>query len=175
MDLRISRIPVDMRWPSDVLDGSSGVESWRAHYESSPASHHIAFDELHWQEVTNRVNQIRSSASSSPGPFDTPLSPGELLSALRLCQDSATGIDGLPYSAFKVDFGWWQAALLDFFELLRVWCMVPSQWHLSLVSPLWKRGDHRDSTNYKPIVLAGCMLKIFEPMINKTPMSFYRI
>ena len=32
--------------------------------------------------------------------------------------DSAVGLDGVPYSLFKVPFPWWQRALLNFFDLV---------------------------------------------------------
>ena len=43
--------------------------------------------------------------------------------------------------------------------------MVPSVWRHSLVTPFWKRGDRRNPSNYRPIVLASCMSKLLERLI----------
>ena len=83
----------------------------------------------------------------------------------EVCVDSAVGLDGVPYSLFKVPFPWWQSALLDFFNLILSWSAVPAMWKRSIVVPVLKRGDASVPTNYRPISLASCCFKLFEHLI----------
>ena len=59
------------------------------------------------------------------GSFDGPFTPSELRRALGVCVDSAMGLDGVPYSLFKVPFPWWQRALLNLFNLVLSWGLFP--------------------------------------------------
>ena len=71
-----------------------------------------------------RFSHLRSS--EEVGSFDGPFSPSELRRDLGVCVDSAVGLDGVPYSLFKVPFPWWQCALLNFFNLVLSWSVVPT-------------------------------------------------
>ena len=77
-----------------------------------------------------RFSQLRSS--EEVGSFDGPFSPSELRRDLGVCVDSAVGLDGVPYSLFKVPFPWWQCALLNFFNLVLSWGVVPTLVTLNL-------------------------------------------
>ena len=59
------------------------------------------------------------------GSFDGPFSASELRRALGV--DSAAGFDGVPCSLFKVPFLWWQRALLNFFNFVLSWGVVPTR------------------------------------------------
>ena len=73
---------------------------------------------------------------------------------------------GVPYSLFKVPFPWWQRALLNFFNLVLSWGVVPTLWKRSIVVPVFKRGDAGLATNYRPISLASCCFKHFEHLVH---------
>ena len=47
------------------------------------------------------------------------------------------GLDGVSYSLFKVPFPWWQRALLNFFNLVLSWGVVPILWKRSIVVPVF--------------------------------------
>ena len=55
--------------------------------------------------------------------------------------DSAVGLDGVPYSLFKVPFPWWQRTLLEFFNLVLSWGVCPTK--RSIVVPVLQTGRHR--------------------------------
>ena len=56
-------------------------------------------------------------------------------------------------------------ALLSFFELVRCWAVVPSVWRSAVVTPLHKTGAEDEFTNYRPISLLCCGLKVFERLV----------
>ena len=80
----------------------------------------------------------------------------EVRHALTLCSDSAVGLDKLPYSLLKLNFPWWQDALLAFFTLVFSWSVIPTVWKRSIIVPVFKRGDPTLPNNYRPISLASC-------------------
>ena len=91
------------------------------------------------------------------------------LGVLLACKlfNCLVGVDGIPYAAFQVDATWWRSALLDLFELVRDWGVVPATWKQSFVIPVFKRGSRRDPDNYRPISLACCLFKIFERLLHQ--------
>ena len=107
-----------------------------------------SFDETFFEELMGRFSQLRSS--QEVGSFGGPFSPSELRRALGVCVDSAMGLDGVPYSLFKVPFPWWQRALLNLFNLVLSWGVVPTLWKRSIVVPVFKRRDAGLATNCRP-------------------------
>ena len=77
------------------------------------------------------------------------------------------GPDGLTYDFFRVDDDVFRAALLCFFELVRSWATVPSVWRTAVIKPLHKSSSTEEFTNYRPISLPCCSLKIFERLLLK--------
>ena len=61
----------------------------------------------------------------------------DLLDCLTLC--------------FKVNFSWWQEAILNFYNLVFSWSAVPSLWKRSVIVSVFKREDPPLATNYRPI------------------------
>ena len=80
--------------------------------------------------------------------------------------DARTPQRGTAMAAFKVPFLWWQRALLNFFNLILSWGVVPTLWKRSIVVPVFKRGDAGLATNYRPISLASCCFKLFEHLVH---------
>ena len=111
-----------MNWGGSSAEAphdNSSAESWRLHFSSPSVPDDVVVDACHSEHVSERVNHIRASSLNAAGPLDAPFCIGELISALRGCREGVVSNDGLPYEVFKVDFGWWQVALLDFFEQVR--------------------------------------------------------
>ena len=107
-----------------------------------------------------RFPELRSS--QEVGSFD-----GQSCVALwGVCVDSAVGLDGVPHSLFKVPFPWWQRALLNFFNLVLSWGVVPTLWKQSIVVPVFKRRDAGLATNYRSTSLASCCFKLFEHLVH---------
>ena len=71
---------------------------------------------------------VRSVCAEGSGLFDAPFSASKVRHALTLCSDSAVGLDGLPHSLLKLNFPWWQDALL-----------ASTSFSHGVLFPLWKR------------------------------------
>ena len=69
-----------------------------------------------------RLSQLGSSVCvEGSGLFDAPFSASEVRHALTL------------YSLLKLNFPWWQDALLAFFNLVFSWSVVPTVWKRSII------------------------------------------
>ena len=85
----------------------------------------------------------------------------------QLPANRAPGPDGLTYELFRVDDDALRSALLALFELVRYWAVVPSSWRSATVTPLHKSGAADEFTNYRPISLLSCALKVSERLLLK--------
>ena len=148
-----------MIWRTPQAGTARPCDGWRDHFSSvvMPSTHDDFSSEFHCS-MTLRFFELTSDRHSS-GVFDAPFSESKLSRALSKCHDSAPGLDGLRYSTFQQHLPWWRAMLLDFFNLLLCWNVVPSVWKLSQVVPVFKDGDPADRDRYRPISLASCAFK----------------
>ena len=154
---------------STPVASSVSAAHWRQHFVSVGANSH-SFDEEFFEEVSHKFRDINSH-QMVPGLFDAPFSPSELRRALNLCFDSAVGAHGLPYSVFKTNLPWWQTAVLHFFNLVLSWGVVATPWKRSIVVPVFKCGNPSLATNFRPISLASCCLKIFKHLVHAAHIS----
>ena len=155
-----------MMWRTPQANTARPCDGWRDHFSSVVVpSTHDDFSSEFQCSMTLRFFELTSDQHSS-GVFDAPFSESGLSRVLSKCHDSAPGLDGLRYSTFQQHFPWWRAMLLDFFNLLLSWNVVPSVWKLSQVVPVFKDGDPADPDRYRPISLASCAFKVFERLIH---------
>ena len=154
----------------NYVEGEACLEAWRCHFRDVPASAVPGPREsgVDAQDLAPRLRRLREQMACTTGRLDYPFSEPELVQVLQeLPLKKAPGPDGLTYEAFKVDDGILRSALLSFFELVRFWAVVPSVWRTAIVKPLHKTGSAEEFTNYRPISLLCCALKIFERLLLK--------
>lgn len=84
---------------------------------------------------------------------------------LRMKNNKAPGLDGLPAELFKYGGDEFHKALSDI--VLTIWDQerVPRQWANSIICPLHKKGDQLDCTNYRGISLLSCAYKILSNVL----------
>ena len=81
----------------------------------------------------------------------------KLEQALRHCSSNkAPGVDNIPYEAFWVDLPWSRHAILQFLDLCRSLCCIPSVWKHGTVVPLPKAAASAVRGGYCPITLTCC-------------------
>ena len=155
-----------VRWPasSHPLPVEESLAHWKDHFDTVGASSDASHDEDFFRFIGRRFAEISSSCGST-GIFDALFTHSELPRALSHCIDSAVGLDGLPYSLFKVNFPWWQDAILNFHNLVFSWSAVPTLWKRSVIVPVFKTVDPSQATNCRPISLASCCFKVLEHMV----------
>ena len=85
---------------------------------------------------------------------------------------NSCGIDNIPNKILKrIDYN--ISDILAFLFNLSIRTGVfPSDLKLSIVIPLYKKGDRSNKQNFRPISLLSCFSKIFEKAVKKRMVSF---
>ena len=96
-----------------------------------------------------------------------------MLNTLRkLKRNSAAGPDGLPPILFKetaTNIAYPLAIMFRSFIDLHA---LPSEWKLSHITPVFKKGSPVDPSNYRPISLTSCCCKVMESIIAQDLLKF---
>ena len=92
----------------------------------------------------------------------------ELLEAIQLSHDSATGPDEIHYQMLKHLPDTSLETLLNIFNYIWTTGKFPEDWTFATIIPIPKPGkDPAEPNNYRPIALTSCLCKTLERMINK--------
>ena len=160
-------LPANMRSSSPhggTVEGAACIDAWRCHFRDVPVS--AGSVSASSPDLESDVRRLRRQMYATASRFDFPFSEPELLQVLQqLPANRAPGPDGLTYELYRIDDGTMRNALLSFFELVRCWAVVPSVWRSAVVTPLHKTGAEDEFTNYRPISLLCCGLKVFERLL----------
>ena len=62
--------------------------------------------------------------------------------------------------------------IVHLFSIILYTGIVPSEWSIGLICPIYKKGDIKNPGNYKGITLLSCLSKIYSSCINSR-LSFY--
>ena len=92
----------------------------------------------------------------------------ELVEAIQLSHDSATGPDEIHYQMLKHLPDTSLETLLNIFNYIWTTGKFPEDWTLATIIPIPKPGkDPAEPNSYRPIALTSCLCKTLERMINK--------
>ena len=114
--------------------------------------------------VTSDVTSPRSmlSVAYTPQPATLP----ELSAALqRMGTSRACGPDGITIKMLKTTFAVVGPHLLHIVNSCITNCDMPLQWKASVITPLYKKGDRSDPSNYRPISIIPVVAKLCERVI----------
>ena len=90
----------------------------------------------------------------------------ELSAALQQMSSSrASGSDGITISMLRATFPVVGPHLLSVINSSIVTCEVPRQWKSAIVTPLHKKGDPSDPSNYRPISILPTVAKLCERVV----------
>ena len=62
--------------------------------------------------------------------------------------------------------------LCQLFQLIFDYSTVPSVWKTAHVTPVYKKGNKRNSLNYRPISLTSCVCKLMESCVKEVMGNF---
>ena len=92
----------------------------------------------------------------------------ELVEAIQLSHDSATGPDVIHYQMLKHFAENFHEILLNIFNFIWTAGKFPEDWTYASIIPIPKPGkEPAEPNNYRPIALTSCLCKTLERMINK--------
>ena len=95
------------------------------------------------------------------------ISHHELKSVIkRLKLGKAVGIDVISNEMLKVGFPYLKECQLKLFNLIAEANIVPSDWCMSLISPIFKLDDKLNPDNYRGICVISCLSKLFLLILN---------
>ena len=132
----------------DMLNFSK--EFYSKLYEKQP-THHVGDFYRHCPKLEDSAQEDLSK----------PLTISDLKSALKSCKDSTPGLDGIPYSFYKIFGNQLLPLILDAWEYSNVTGCLPQSQSTSVISLIPKSGkDKHDIKNWRPISISSCDLKI---------------
>ena len=93
--------------------------------------------------------------------LDKPLTMSDLRTALKSCTDSTPGLDGIPYSYYKIFSNQLLPLIMDSWNYSLSTKTLPQSQSTSVISLIPKVGkDKHDIKNWRPISISSCDLKI---------------
>ena len=116
----------------------------------------------------NQEKQKLNFKSCNNEKYNIAFTLSELVDAIKISHDTATGPDEIHYQMLKHLPENSLLTLLYIFNTIWTTGIFPESWRLATVIPIPKPGkDHAEPTNYRPIALTSCLCKTLERMINK--------
>ena len=141
-----------------VTDVKSSLSLWRAHFNNI----------LNGDDADNTTNEMLSPTATI-APNTTPVPPPDreevAIAIHRLKANKAAGYDGLPAELFKAGG---EELINRMHDLLcKIWSLesMPSDWSLSVLCPVLKKGDATICANYRGISLLNIAYKILSSVL----------
>ena len=90
----------------------------------------------------------------------------------RLSNHSSPGPDGVSNPLLKEGGVSLIMLLVPFFRLILDKGILPAEWKVAIVTPIFKKGSRTDCKNFRPISLTCTLCKVFESLIKDAILTF---
>ena len=119
------------------------------------------YDKYPTSPIDHFYQHCPSLSASAQSELSKPLSINNLREALKSCKDSTPGLDGIPYSYYKIFGNELLPLVLASWEYSNITGCLPQSQSTSVISLIPKAGkDKHEIKNWRPISISSCDLKI---------------
>ena len=119
------------------------------------------YDKHPTDNIDNFYQHCPSLSNAAHLEMSQPLTINNLKDALKSCKDSTPGLDGIPYSYYKIFGNELLPLILDAWEFSNETGSLPQSQTTSVISLIPKAGkDKHEIKNWRPISISSCDLKI---------------
>ena len=144
-----------------ITSASEMAEAFNCHF--AKIGHDLARDIP--SAVTDTVPESYLISTNATFSFKS-CSPNEVRKLLeKLDTKKSTGFDNLPSRMLKIAAGVLAPSLAFLFNQSVSSGIVPTEWKLARVTPIFKKGKRQDVNNYRPISIIPAVAKVFERII----------
>ena len=148
----------------DVADPGDVAEEFGIFF-STVSSNENYSDDFLLHKVEEEFTPVNFPPDDSE-EYNAPFSLGDLSLALKSCEDSSPGEDGVRYLPLQKLPAPQLAKLLSFYNYLWANGLFPDQWSTAIVLPFLKPGKPKHvASSYRPISLTSCLSKVMEKMV----------
>ena len=131
---------------------------------SSSQNYSEKFQHIKKHQENNKIN----FKSLNDEDYNNPFKLSELIEAIKISNDTATGPDEIHYQMLKHLPENALVTILQIFNDIWTTGVFPESWRLATIIPIPKPGKNpAEPTNNRPIALTSCLCKTLERMINK--------
>ena len=134
---------------------AAGVK-WREQGE-----HSNLYDKYQTENIDNFYQHCPTLSDAAHLDISQPLTIHNLKLALKSCKDSTPGLDGIPYSYYKIFGNELLPLILEAWDFSNETGSLPQSQMTSVISLIPKAGkDKHEIKNWRPISISSCDLKI---------------
>ena len=147
--------PVTAKYGTPLCDETEQLHRWKDHFQEQFNNPAPPLDPVLMAEA--------ASATPDPSIDSTPPTADEISAAIRkLKTNRARGICGITAELLKSGGAPIISWLLPLFTLIWKYCVIPTDWNIAIILPLWKgKGPKSDCTKYRGISLLSVPAKVF--------------
>lgn len=135
------------------------------------------FKMLNYDESITVVPDRIASDNTTNDFLNSEITKEEILSAIsKLKNNKACGIDGISNEFLKAAKTKLLDTLTTLFNITLDTGVIPSQWSLGYIKPIYKnKGDRSDPNNYRGITILSCTSKLFTTCLNNRLVKYLDI
>ena len=141
--------------PDGKVDNMNGILNYAREFYSN------LYDKHPTSSVENFYHHCPKLLDGAKLEMSRPLTISNLKEALKSCKDSTPGLDGIPYSYYKIFGNELLPLVLSSWEYSNLMGSLPQSQSTSVILLIPKAGkDKHEIKNWRPISISSCDLKI---------------
>ena len=141
--------------PDGKVDNMNGILNYAREFYSN------LYDKHPTNSVENFYHHCPKLLDGAKLEMSRPLTISNLKEALKSCKDSTPGLDGIPYSYYKIFGNELLPLVLSSWEYSNLMGSLPQSQSTSVILLIPKAGkDKHEIKNWRPISISSCDLKI---------------